>query len=194
MQQLLAKLKLNAPALFIQELVNNPRQIGAVLPSSRNLAVAMARWLPHNPDAYALELGPGTGAVSQALIERGLREDRLIAIERSPKMAAHLRSRFPRAKIITGDAFQLDQLLKEDAGHIRQISTVISSLPLMNFRADLAHDLAKKIRAILPTGGKLVQYTYRIRRQPKAAAHFDFVASNVVWFNCPPARVSVYQK
>jgi phospholipid N-methyltransferase len=154
----------------------------------------MARWLPHNPDAYALELGPGTGAVSQALIERGLREARLIAIERSPKMAAHLRSRFPRAKIITGDAFQLDQLLKDHAGHIRQISTVISSLPLMNFRADLAHDLAKKIRAILPTGGKLVQYTYRIRRQPKAAAHFDFVASNVVWFNCPPARVSVYQK
>ena len=115
--QLLSKLKWNAPALFIQELVNNPREIGAILPSSRNLAMAMAKWLPHDSDAYALELGPGTGAVTQALIERGLREDRLIGIERSPKMADHLRARFPRAKIITGDAFQLDDLLKRHVPH-----------------------------------------------------------------------------
>lgn len=192
--QILAKLKWNAPALFIQELVNNPREIGAILPSSRNLAVAMARWLPHDPDAYALELGPGTGAVTEALIDRGLREDRLIAIERSPKLADHLRRRFPRAKVITGDAFQLDELLKREAGQVHKISTVISSLPLMNFPSHLAHDLARKIRAVLPAGGKLVQYTYRVTRTPKAAAHFGFVASNVVWLNFPPARVSVYEK
>jgi phosphatidylethanolamine/phosphatidyl-N-methylethanolamine N-methyltransferase len=192
--QLLAKLKLNAPALFLQELINCPRQVGAILPSSRNLAVAMAKWLPHHPDAYALELGPGTGAVSEALIERGLREDRLIAIEKSPKMADHLRLRFPRAKIINGDAFELDRLLKRYAPQAEKISTVISSLPLMNFPAHIAHDLARKIRAILPPGGKLVQYTYRITRTPKAAAHFDFVATDVIWLNFPPARVSVYQK
>jgi len=192
--QLLAKLKMNAPALFIQELFTCPREVGAILPSSRNLAVAMARWLPRDSDTYALELGPGTGAVSQALIERGLREDRLIAIERSPKMADHLRSRFPRAHIITGDAFELDALLQCNARFAGQIGTVISSLPLMNFKPDIAHDLARKIRAVLPPGGKLVQYTYRIRRQPRAAAHFNFVASQVVWLNFPPALVSVYQK
>jgi len=192
--QLLAKLKWNAPALFIQELVNNPRQIGAILPSSRNLAVAMAKWLPHDPHAYALELGPGTGAVTQAMIERGLREDRLIAIERSPKMADHLRVRFPRAIVITGDAFQLDELLKRHVPQANQVSTVISSLPLMNFPAHIAHDLARKIRAVLPVGGKLVQYTYRVGRTPKAAAHFDFVATDVIWLNFPPARVSVFQK
>jgi phosphatidylethanolamine/phosphatidyl-N-methylethanolamine N-methyltransferase len=192
--QRLGKLKFNSPALFIQELFNNPRQIGAILPSSRNLAVAMARWLPHNSDAYALELGPGTGAVSQALIERGLREDRLIAIEKSPKMADHLRTRFPHAQIITGDAFELDKLLQKHARHADHISTVISSLPLMNFPAQIAHDLARKIRAVLPPGGKLVQYTYRVGRTPKAAAHFDFVATDVIWLNFPPARVSVFQK
>jgi phosphatidylethanolamine/phosphatidyl-N-methylethanolamine N-methyltransferase len=192
--QLLSKLKWNAPALFIQELVTKPREIGAILPSSRNLAVAMARWLPRDPHAYALELGPGTGAVTEALIDRGLREDRLIAIEQSPKMADHLRSRFPRAKVITGDAFKLDELLKRHASHVDKINTVISSLPLMNFPADIAHDLARKIRAILPNGGKLVQYTYRVTRTPKAAAHFRCVASNVVWLNVPPARVSVYEK
>src|ERR1700745_3893869 len=96
--QLLARL--NATTLFLQELVNCPRQVGAILPSSRNLAHAMARWLPAYSDAYALELGPGTGSFSEALLERGLREDRLIAIEQSPKMADLLRKRFPRANII----------------------------------------------------------------------------------------------
>src|SRR5579871_985600 len=100
MQQIIAKL--NATGLFIQELVNRPRQVVAVLPSSKQLATAMSKWLPHKSDAYVLELGPGTGVVTEALVKRGLREDRLIAIEMSPKMADHLRQVFPRATIITG--------------------------------------------------------------------------------------------
>jgi phosphatidylethanolamine/phosphatidyl-N-methylethanolamine N-methyltransferase len=191
--QLLAKL--NATTLFLQELVNCPRQVGAILPSSKNLAAAMARWLPLDSDACALELGPGTGVVTQALLERGLREDRLIAIEKSPKMAGHLRTRFPRSKIITGDAFQLDKLLKRHARQMENIQVVFSSLPLLNFEPAIADSLARKIRNILPPSGKLVQYSYHLgNKQPKAAAHFRYLASDLIWLNLPPARVSVYQK
>jgi phosphatidylethanolamine/phosphatidyl-N-methylethanolamine N-methyltransferase len=191
--QLLAKL--NATTLFLQELVNTPRQVGAILPSSKNLAVAMARWLPAYSDDYVLELGPGTGVVTQALLERGLREDRLIAIEQSPKMAEHLRSRFPRANIITGDAFELDTLVKEHVPQAKNISMVFSSLPLLNFEAHIADSLARKIRDLLPREGKLVQYSYHLgSKQPKAAEHFQFVASDLIWVNLPPARVSVYKK
>jgi phosphatidylethanolamine/phosphatidyl-N-methylethanolamine N-methyltransferase len=187
--------RISATGLFIVEAVFRPHQIGAVLPSSQKLSAAMARWLPRDNDAYALELGPGTGSVTEALINRGLREDRLIAIEKSPKMADLLRARFPRAKIITGDAFQLDQLLKQYARHVEQIGTVFCSLPLRNFKARVADDLARKIRALLPPGGRLVQYTYRIASgPPKAAEHFRPVLSRIVWLNVPPARVSVYQK
>jgi phosphatidylethanolamine/phosphatidyl-N-methylethanolamine N-methyltransferase len=191
--QLLAKL--SSTTLFLQELVNAPRQIGAILPSSRNLAAAMARWLPHQSDAYALELGPGTGVVTQALLDRGLREDRLVAIEKSPKMADHLRQRFPRARIITGDAFQLDKLLAKHLRRNESVGMVFSSLPLLNFEPKIADNLAKKIRAVLQPSGRLVQYSYHLgNRQPKAAAHFSYVASDLIWVNLPPARVSVYQK
>lgn len=191
--QLLAKL--NATTLFLQELLNCPRQVGAILPSSRNLAHAMAQWLPPDSDACALELGPGTGSVSEALLEHGLREDRLIAIEQSPKMADLLRTRFPHAHIITGDAFKLDELLKRHPRFQDRIGMVFSSLPLLNFEEHIADMLAKKIRAVLPPGGKLVQYSYHLgSRQPKAAAHFRCVASHVSWLNLPPARVSVYEK
>lgn len=187
--------RLGATSLFLQELITAPKQVGAILPSSRNLSVAMARWLPRRSNAYVLELGPGTGSVTEALFARGLPEDRLIAIEQSPKMADLLRARFPRASIITGDAFQLDKLLKRHVPQAEKIGMVFSSLPLLNFEPVIADDLARKIRALLPPEGKLVQYSYGLgRKQPKAATHFRYVASNVVWMNLPPARVSVYQK
>ena len=190
--QLLAKL--NATSLFLQELVSAPREVGAILPSSQRLAAAMARWLP-KPGAHILELGPGTGSVTHALLERGLPEDRLIAIEQSPKMADLLRKRYPRANIITGDAFQLDTLLKTHAPQAERIGAVFSSLPLLNFEPHTADMLAQKIRALLPAGGKLVQYSYHLgNRQPKAAAHFRLVATDLVLLNLPPARVSVYRK
>jgi len=67
--------------LLLREWFFNPQRTGAVAPSSPQLAAAMARWLPANPDSYVLELGPGTGAVTEALFANGLREDRLVAIE-----------------------------------------------------------------------------------------------------------------
>lgn len=191
--QLLAKL--NATSLFLQELVNTPRQVGAILPSSKHLAQAMARWVPRHSGAYSLELGPGTGSVTEALLAHGLREDRLIAIEQSPKMADLLRTRYPRARIITGDAFQLDTLLKGLGRKFDSVGTVFSSLPLLNFEPHIADTLARKIHGLLPTDGRLIQYSYHLgSKQPKAADHFKLVASNLIWFNLPPARVSVYQK
>ncbi len=187
--------KLSATTLFLQELVSCPRQVGAILPSSQNLAKAMARWLPLDGSSYTLELGPGTGAVTEALLERGLRQDRLIAIEQSPKMADLLRTRFPKANIITGDAFQLDAMLKHHVQPGSRIDTVVSSLPLLNFGPAIADDFAKKIQALLPEGGKLIQYCYHLMNQrSKLDDHFRRVASHWVWLNLPPARVSVYQK
>jgi phosphatidylethanolamine/phosphatidyl-N-methylethanolamine N-methyltransferase len=181
--------------LFLQEWLANPQRTGAVAPSSPKLAAAMARWLPSDPESFVLELGPGTGAVTQALIKRGLREERLVAIERNPKMARLLRQRFPRARIITGDAWQLDVLLRECHEPIESVGAVISSLPLLNFTPAEAGTLVEKIRAILDHGGKWVQYSYHLGNgHHKSATHFRRLASKIIWLNLPPARVNVYQK
>ncbi len=181
--------------LFLQEWLANPQRTGSVTPSSPRLAAAMARWLPADPESFVLELGPGTGAVTQALLERGLREDRLVAIERNPKLARLLRRRFPRAHIITGDAWQLDDLLREWREPVERVGAVISSLPLLNFPPAEAEALAGKIRAILEQGGKWVQFSYHLgARRPHGTSHFLRLASNIIWLNLPPARVNVYQK
>jgi len=181
--------------LFMQEWLANPQRTGAVVPSSRQLAAAMAHWLPSDPDRYVLELGPGTGAVTQALLKHGLREDRLVAIERNTKLAHLLRERFPRAHIITGDAWQMDDLLRLRNKPIHHVGAVISSLPLVNFSPEQAEALADKIRAILDPQGTWVQYSYHIhKRRTRGTSRFQLLASKIVWLNLPPARVSVFQK
>jgi phosphatidylethanolamine/phosphatidyl-N-methylethanolamine N-methyltransferase len=137
--------KLSSTALFLREWVANPKQVGAVLPSSRKLGAAMARWAPLHNGALALELGPGTGVVTEALIEKGLRPDRLIAVEYSAKMADLLRERFRGVRVITGDAFRVDELLKEHKVDTSRIEVVFSSLPLRNFSVKATEELARRI-------------------------------------------------
>jgi phosphatidylethanolamine/phosphatidyl-N-methylethanolamine N-methyltransferase len=192
-RQLLANL--NATGLFLQEWLQRPQQIGAVVPSSRNLADAMADWLPADPNEYVLELGPGTGAVTHAMLERGLRHDRLVAIEKSPKLARLLRDRFPRIRVITGDAQQLDKLFKKQLRRVENVGTVISSLPLRIFAPADAEVIASRIRSLLKPDGTWVQYSYHLGRQrQQGTSEFRLLSSNVVWWNLPPARISVYQR
>jgi phosphatidylethanolamine/phosphatidyl-N-methylethanolamine N-methyltransferase len=181
--------------VFLREWLANPQRTGAVAPSSRQLGAAMARWLPRNPESFVLELGPGTGAVTDALLKRGLREDRLVAIENNPNLAKLLRKRFPRAQIITGDAWQMDELLRDLRVPVESVGAVISSLPLLNFPKEQADELAQKIRAVLEPRGRWVQYSYQIvKDRSRGADDFRLLASKIVWFNLPPARVSVFQK
>ena len=186
---------LSDTTLFLQEWLANPKRTGSVVPSSKRLAAAMARWLPANPESYVLELGPGTGIVTEALLQHGLREEKLVAIEQNPKMASLLHERFPRANIIVGDAWHLDDLLRDRLQPIESVGAVISSLPLLNFSEEQAEALAQKIRDVLEPQGNWVQFTYRIHRlRPRGAASFRLHASKIVWLNLPPARVSVFRK
>jgi phosphatidylethanolamine/phosphatidyl-N-methylethanolamine N-methyltransferase len=181
--------------VFLREWIANPQRTGAVAPSSPQLGAAMARWLPRDRESFVLELGPGTGAVTDALLKQGLREDRLVAIENNPNLAKRLRKRFPRAQIITGDAWQMDDLLRELREPVGSVGAVISSLPLLNFPKAQADELAQKIRAVLEPRGRWVQYSYQIvKDRSRGADDFKLLASKIVWFNLPPARVSVFQK
>lgn len=181
--------------LFLREWLANPQGTGSVTPSSRQLGAAMARWLPRDPDSYVLELGPGTGAVTEALFKRGLREDRLIAIEYNDNLAKRLRKRFRSAQIVTGDAWELDTLLAELPRPVASVGAVISSLPLLNFSKAQADALAGKIRGILEPRGRWVQYSYHIvKDRSRGADDFRMISSKIVWWNLPPARVHVLQK
>ncbi len=184
----------DSTALFIQECLRKPKQMGAIAPSSPRLARAMARWLPDDAHSPIIELGPGTGVVTEALLERGLSPKRLIAIEKSAGLAEMLQKRFPEIRVIAGDAGELDTLLHEHTGH-RHAGAVISSLPLRSFPKDLEALITRKIHEVLKPGGCWVQFTYHTyKKWINGSRPFHFHSTEYVLFNLPPARVLRYQK
>lgn len=178
--------------LFLKEVLRHPRQIGAFCPSSTSLAKAMALCLPSDPNSLVVELGPGTGNVTQALLNGGVPPHRLVAIEKSEKLSQHLRARFPGIHVLTGDAFALDSIAKE---HLSSpLGAVISSLPLRNFSSDAVNRFCDVVSSVLQPGGVMVQYSYHIHHA--RIAGLEALArekSRIVWRNLPPARVYLYR-
>jgi len=162
--------------------------MGAIWPSSPALAKAMARWLPENKDQFMLELGPGTGIVTHKLLAAGLPEERLVAVEKSERLADFLRERFPRARIICGDALELDWSLDG-----LKFGAVFSSLPLKVFSGEQVQCISAAIHNVLLPGAHWVQYSYQLFNGSAPARSFFAADSEIVWQNLPPAKICVYR-
>ncbi|MDP5008838.1 MAG: methyltransferase domain-containing protein [Glaciimonas sp.] len=190
MHRLSNHIKSSAPWLFAQEFFNKPGALGAVWPSSGRLASRMAAHVPETGQGLVIELGGGTGAVTQALLEYGITLERLLVIERSPIFVQHLRLRFPGLTIVQGDAAQLSDLIPADT----KIDAIVSSLPLRSLPNDEAKAILAQWRHVLAVRGILIQFTYDLRSMHW---HFmmDFVehTSDIVWGNFPPARVAAFE-
>lgn len=183
---------LKSLALFGREVMQNPGPMGAAFPSSPALARKMAS-LAHDVDGFSgfvVELGAGTGAITAAILEAKVPEERLIALERSPTLARALQKRFPKLRVLTGDACDLNRLLRlHFGGKIPKISAVLSSLPLRSIPCRKVARLILEVRRLLADGGVLVQYTYAVHRRTRFPECFQRTGASVVWMNLPPARV-----
>jgi len=185
-------LRLDDELQFIRSWIDKPLRTGAVMPSSKALARAMARRIDPNATGPVIELGPGTGPVTAALVERGVDPSRLVLVEYNPDFCRLLRTRYPTATVIQGDAYRLRRLLetylKEPA------AAVVSSLPLLTKPLRTRLRLMADVIALLRTGAPLVQFTYGVVPPiPKTLAGISAEASSLVWLNLPPARVWVYR-
>lgn len=181
---------------FGGELLSNPGPVGSAVPSSPFLGRRMANFLPRSPKGYVVELGAGTGAITAALLKRGIPADRILPIERSETMVKLLKRRFPSLNIALGDATELRALLKtwlpKDGP---EVSYVVSSLPLRSLPENVVVSILQEIHHILPMHGKLVQYTYDLRKTPHPRlSGFKRCRTSIVWANIPPARVDVFEK
>lgn len=101
--------RLDDDVRFIRSWLVKPLSMGAVTPSSRVLARTMARYVDPDEDGPVIELGPGTGPVTEALVEQGVDPARLILVEFNAMFCQLLRSRFPAATVVQGDAYGLRQ-------------------------------------------------------------------------------------
>ena len=185
--------------LFLKRWLRNPFSMGAVVPSGRLLAQAMARATfaeMRGREGHVIELGAGTGEVTKALLAVGIPAHRLALIEREPELSAFLRSHFDGPRIGEGDAARLPKLLAEQG--IGAVSAVVSSLPLLSLPADVVHGIVKGVFDALPRGGALVQFTYGPSQPvPRALTQeLGLVGTRGprIWRNVPPAVVWTFRR
>jgi phosphatidylethanolamine/phosphatidyl-N-methylethanolamine N-methyltransferase len=185
-------LRLDDEMQFIRTWIGKPLSTGAVMPSSKALARTMARYVDPAASGPVIELGPGTGPVTEAMVERGVDPSRLVLVEFNPDFCRLLRTRYPRATVVQGDAYRLRRLLDT---YIRSpASAIVSGLPLVTKPVRTRLRLISDAMALLAPGAPFVQFTYAmVTPIPKALNGIKAEASELIWMNVPPARVWVYR-
>jgi phosphatidylethanolamine/phosphatidyl-N-methylethanolamine N-methyltransferase len=186
-------LRLDDEVRFLRSWIEKPLHMGAVMPSGRVLARTMAQYVNIDSDGPVVELGPGTGAITNALIERGVDQKRLVLVEYNPGFCALLRDRYPHAKVVQGDAYALRDSLWNVLS--APASAVVSGLPLVTKPMLTRLKLIRDAFAALSPGAPFVQFTYSVAPPiPKSLPGVSTEASERIWMNLPPARVWVYRK
>ena len=141
--------KLPDAARFLRSWAERPLQIGAVQPSGRALARTMASYVDPALSGPVIEIGPGTGPVTAALLRRGVAPERLVLLEFSPEFCALLRKRHPEAQVIEGDAYQISKTLAPL--RLAPAAAVVSSLPLLTRPVAARLDLLRQCFALMAT-------------------------------------------
>jgi phosphatidylethanolamine/phosphatidyl-N-methylethanolamine N-methyltransferase len=186
-------IRLDDEVRFIRSWIEKPLSIGAVTPSGKVLARTMARYVDPDVDGPVIELGPGTGPVTEALVAQGVAPSRLVLVEYNPEFCRLLRARYPEATVVRGDAYGLRRVL---GGLLSQpAAAVVSGLPLVTKPLRTRLRLLYDAFSMMLPGAPFVQFTYAVLPPiPKRPVGVTADASERIWLNLPPARVWVYRK
>jgi phosphatidylethanolamine/phosphatidyl-N-methylethanolamine N-methyltransferase len=186
-------------ALFLKRWLRRPLAMGAVVPSGRLLAEAMARTTVAELGdrmGHVVELGAGTGEVTKALLAAGVDPRRLVLVERDPELASFLRGHFAGPQIIEGNAAVLPGLLA--ANGVQKVAAVVSSLPLLSLPAEVVSGIVQGVFEALPSGAALVQFTYGpnppVRRALRERLGLDALSGKRIWRNVPPAVIWTFRR
>ncbi|WP_375413549.1 class I SAM-dependent methyltransferase [uncultured Bradyrhizobium sp.] len=186
-------LRLDDEVRFLRSWIEKPLHMGAVMPSGRVLARTMAQYVEVDSDRPVIELGPGTGAITSALISHGVEQRRLVLVEYNPGFCALLRDRYPQATVVQGDAYALRDSLWNVLS--APASAVVSGLPLVTKPMLTRLKLIRDAFVAMSPGSPFVQFTYSVAPPiPKSLPGVSTEASERIWMNLPPARVWVYRK
>jgi phosphatidylethanolamine/phosphatidyl-N-methylethanolamine N-methyltransferase len=186
-------LRLDDEVRFLRSWIEKPLHMGAVMPSGRLLARTMAQYVDPKGTGPVIELGPGTGAITNALVEHGVDQKRLVLVEYNPSFCALLRDRYPHAKVVQGDAYRLRDTLWNVLS--APAAAVVSGLPLVTKPMLTRMKLVRDAFAAMSPNSPFVQFTYSVVPPiPKSLPGVTTEASERIWMNLPPARVWVYRK
>jgi phosphatidylethanolamine/phosphatidyl-N-methylethanolamine N-methyltransferase len=181
---------------FMAAWLRAPLSMGAIVPSSGRLARAMAAQVDKQHRGIVIELGAGTGPVTDALLEAGISPKRLLVLEREARLCAVLTAQFPSLQIICEDAVNL-RALWESLGE-PDICAIVSSLPMVSLPAKVKHSVQAQMAELAAAhSAPIIQFTYAAKSplDRRELRRFHLVGKRVktILTNVPPAHVWVYK-
>jgi phosphatidylethanolamine/phosphatidyl-N-methylethanolamine N-methyltransferase len=186
--------RLKDEARFLKSWFEKPLVIGAVSPSGPALARMMAAYADPAKPGSVIELGPGTGPVTEALLARGFSPDRLILLEFNDAFVPLLKQRFPGVNVVHGDAYAVRELVGPRLN--RPACAVISSLPLLTKPVGQRVKLLRDCFDLASADARFIQFTYTMKPPIPLEVLNGITAdgSPRIWLNLPPARVYAYRR
>ncbi len=183
----------NAAAVFFSSWLRAPLKVASIVPSSRQLGAAIAQQIDPAEPGWVVELGAGTGPVTEQLLARGIPPQRLLVLERDPILVRFLRERYPDPVLVEGDAFKLPELLARHG--VDRVHSVVCGIPLLSMPKAMAGTLVSACRDVLGPDGQFMQYTYSLF-SPLPYREFGLKVRRVkrVLANIPPASVWTYER
>jgi phosphatidylethanolamine/phosphatidyl-N-methylethanolamine N-methyltransferase len=172
---------------------SNMKAVGSIVPTSGITARRMASVVNPHSGLPVLELGPGTGVITKAILQKGVQPANLVSIEFSTDFYQHLVKTYPDVDFINGDAFDLDKTL--GTRRDQKFDSVVSAVPLLNFPMHMRVSLIDDLLSRIPVGRPVIQISYGPLSPVVAMpdryqiSHYDFVVRNI-----PPAQLWVYRK
>jgi phosphatidylethanolamine/phosphatidyl-N-methylethanolamine N-methyltransferase len=174
---------------FLRGLVDDPKSVSAPTPSGPALSAAMAAKVDLKRPGLIVELGAGTGVITQALTARGIAQRRLLLIESGEFFCKLLARRFPGAEVVTGDAFRFEDYVPHGA----RIAAIVCGVPLLNFPPAQRESLIARGLDAQGPGGRFIQLSYGWKPAVPPAPDLA-VKKSLVWRNLPPAHVWTYYR
>jgi phosphatidylethanolamine/phosphatidyl-N-methylethanolamine N-methyltransferase len=178
---------------FLRAWMNGPQTVGSVWPTGAPMARRMASVIDVNSGLPVLEIGPGTGTITKAILDTGLAPDKVFAVEYSQDFVDKLRIKFPGINVVRGDAFNLTETLADE--NQTKFDCAISALPLLNFPPEARIAFVDDVLNRIPTGRPLIQFSYGPKAPVAAKSgkfsleRYDFVLRNI-----PPAQLWIYRR
>lgn len=179
---------------FFKTWMDSPKAIGNILPTGQQVARRMASVIDIDSGLPVLELGPGTGPITRAILKRGVKPQALYSVEYTASLIPPLKAAHPEVNFIQGDAFDLETTLGEHRDLV--FDCVVSSLPLLNFPKSARQRLILDLLERIPAGRPVVQFSYGAVSPVPVDRKARFRIESLDWVvrNLPPARVWVYRK
>ncbi|MER8576318.1 class I SAM-dependent methyltransferase [Mesorhizobium sp. M1409] len=191
LKELLGK-RFDEEVQFFKGWQKDKKGVGALIPTSIYAARRMASVVNPRSGMPVLELGAGTGVITKAILERGIKPHQLVSVEYSRNFYNGLVQRFPGVDFRLGNAFALNEVLGERKG---EFDCVVSAVPLLSFPMEQRVALVEDLLARIPAGRPVIQITYGplspVIKMPDryVVSHYDFVVRNI-----PPAQLWTYRR